>query len=75
MKPLVRDPLVPAQGIRTQESFYSVISEEKLCIRLGAPDWVPQQGVKPQRIENMVGERGFEPLASWSRNKEDEPRC
>jgi len=41
VKPLVRDPLVPAQGIRTQESFYSVISEEKLCIRLGAPDWVP----------------------------------
>ena len=52
-----------------------LIPETMKSTRLGAPSGCPVMNAESQVIENMVGEAGFEPAASWSRNKENQPSC
>jgi hypothetical protein len=58
------------RGSPRENSSTQLISDEKFCSRLGAPNGCPCNSSMPQVIENMVGERGFEPLASCSETTE-----
>ena len=49
-----------------------LIAEKVTSTELGAPRLF---NIKLQVVENMIGESGFEPVASWSRNKENQPSC
>ena len=62
-------PGCDARGITAKEPFYSADFRRETLYCMGAPERVPRHDVKLQVIENMVGERGFDPLASWSRTR------